>query len=376
MSASLPVHLVTGLEPEVMAGTTISLQWDLPGAVVVQHRIDPDTRQLVRVVSDISGRLEEEVVDLEHACVSCAVREDMVPTLDRLADLGRWSSIVAHLAPGTEASQVCRVLGWQPERHEVRVASVLAAFDAADLGEVLLGDASLEETTVPTLPDDDRGLAEVAVPILEYADLIVLDGSGDTGAPVDPVGRDAARALARPGALILGASGDIDARILQQGIHHHPTTEAWVDEVRRGEVPCHDTEQVWTLDLRSERPLHPGRLNERFEDLGVGTHRARGCLWLASRPGDVVGWDGAGGHHRLGAVATWDPAGTGAENGPLSRVVVTGRRDDDNRETIRRAFEDCLVTDRELARDVASTWSSGAGEDGLEPWLGPIRATR
>ncbi|MFK5582938.1 GTP-binding protein [Ornithinimicrobium sp. LYQ131] len=360
---STPVHLVTGIDPEAMAATTIGLQWDLPEAVVVQHRIDADRQQLVRVVSDVTGRLEEEVVDLEHACVSCAIREDMVPTLDRLGQIGRWSGIVAHLAAGAEASQVCRVTAMSsaPQQRAFHVASVVAAFEGERLGDVLLGDDLLEEAGVPTLPGDDRGLAEVAVPILEYADLVVVRGRRD------PVGHDAVRALARPGALVLRDGSEIDARILQQGLHHHGATESWVSEVRRGVVPTPQTDQVWTLDLTADRPLHPQRLEERFEDLGVGSHRARGCLWVATRPADVIGWDGAGGQHRLGPVAAWGAGGSG----PLSRVVVTGRHDDDRRAAVRDAFHDCLLTDAEL-RSRGPRWEEH--QDGLEPWLGPIRS--
>ncbi|WP_202865003.1 GTP-binding protein [Serinicoccus sediminis] len=354
-----PVHLVTGVHTSAMAATTIGLQWDLPDAVVVEHRIDPDHQRLVRVVSDRTGRLEEEVVDLEHACVSCAIREDMVPTLDRLGEIGRWSSVVAHLAAGAEASQVCRVAGFSEGSLSFHVASVVASFEGDGLGDVLLGDDLLADTPVPTLPEEDRGLAEVAVPILEYADLVVVQGRRD------PVGHDAVRALARPGALVLRDSGEIDAQILQQGVHHHATTEDWVSDVRRGPVPTPQTDEVWTMDLSADRPVHPRRLEQRFEDLGVGSHRARGCLWVATRPGDVIGWDGAGGQHRLGPVATW-----GALGGPMTRVVVTGRRDDDRRSAIRGAFADCLLTDAELSR-LGPRWEQH--QDGLEPWLGPIR---
>lgn len=354
-----PVHLVTGISPEAMAATTIGLQWDLPEAIVVEHRIDTANQRLIRVVSDISGRLEEEVVDLEHACVSCAIREDMVPTLDRLGEIGRWSGIVAHLAAGAEASQVCRVQGYDPARHSFHVASVIAAFDGEGLGEVLLGDQLLVDAGVPTLPDDDRGLAEVSVPLLEYADLVVVRGERD------PVGRDAVSALARPGALVLRDGSEIDAGVIQQGLHHHGSTEAWVSDVRRGPLPTRQTEKVWVMDLVADRPIHPHRFEERFEDLGVGSHRARGCLWVATRPGDVIGWDGAGGQHRLGPVASW------SQHGPLSRVVVTGRHDDDRRAAIATAFQDCLLTDDELSRR-GDRWEQR--EDGLEPWLGPIRA--
>ena len=36
---ALPVHCITGVETPLM-GATVGLQWDLPRAVVVRHRLD------------------------------------------------------------------------------------------------------------------------------------------------------------------------------------------------------------------------------------------------------------------------------------------------------------------------------------------------
>ena len=80
-----PVVVVTGVEGDVMDKAMITLSWDLPRAVAVRHRIDPHSQVLTRTVSDPDGVLEVEHIPLEHACVSCALREDVVPTLERLA---------------------------------------------------------------------------------------------------------------------------------------------------------------------------------------------------------------------------------------------------------------------------------------------------
>ena len=95
-----PVVLLTGVDPEAMATAMVSLQFDLPNAVAVRHRIRhlaDDWSVLRRTVSDVTGVVERHEVELDHACVSCAIREDVLPTLERLAADGRWASIVAHL---------------------------------------------------------------------------------------------------------------------------------------------------------------------------------------------------------------------------------------------------------------------------------------
>ncbi|MBJ7528912.1 MAG: cobalamin biosynthesis protein CobW, partial [Nocardioides sp.] len=110
-----PVVLVTGVSPDAMDATLVSLQWDLPQAVAVRHHIDVERQLLTRVVSDVTGVLDRAEVDLEHACVSCALREDVVPTIERLARDGREGTVVAHLPVGAEAAQVCHVLTWDAQ---------------------------------------------------------------------------------------------------------------------------------------------------------------------------------------------------------------------------------------------------------------------
>jgi hypothetical protein len=56
---------------------------------VVRHDIDAGAGTLRRVVVDAYGLVEDETVPLEHACPSCAVREDALPAIARLAEDGR-----------------------------------------------------------------------------------------------------------------------------------------------------------------------------------------------------------------------------------------------------------------------------------------------
>jgi G3E family GTPase len=361
MTASpTPVVLITGVCANAMAAATIGQQWDLPGAVVVHHRIDVEGQQLHRLVSDVSGALEREVIDLAHACVGCAIREDIIPTLRRLADVGRWQSIVVHLPVAAEARQVCRVL--EAERVvDIKVTAIVTALDGTDLVSTLTGDALLCEEGRHTAEEDRRGTAETACALIEYADVVSVHGA----AP--PEGLGLVRALARPGAVLVGDAGLQPTSVLIDGVHHHDEAESWVSEMRIAPLPRLVSESVWQLDLRSDRPLHPARLHDRLGTIGGGAHRSRGCFWLATRPGTVCAWDGAGGQVSVGAVASW------GHQAPMSRLVVTGLdalTSPAERAAIEAAFRECLLTEAELAErgpywDVAS--------DGFEPWLGTIR---
>lgn len=353
--SGVPVLVVAGIAAEPMAAATIALQWDLPSVVVVQHTVDPIRETLVRTVSDVNGVVERVEINVEHACTSCAIREDVVPTLERLAISGKWEVIIAQLPVTAEPMQVCRVIeGFPGTAPHVRIASVIVALDAATLVADLVGDALIAERQLPVRADDPRGVAETTSAFVEYADLITLSGEPDGS------GRALVEALARPGVAVEDGLSAVSASVLAAGIHSHPATEDFVSPVSLT-PPARATGEVWTLDFRSDRPFHPGRLKGQIADLGGGARRSRGCFWLPSRPHQVCQWDGAGGMLSIGPFDEWDQA-------PFTRIVVVGT--DEGRDELANALTACLVTDEELVS--GEPWHVFG--DGLEPWLGPVDA--
>lgn len=351
-----PLVLIDGVHPEAIDSVMLSLSWDLPGAVVVRHHIDPDSQVLTRIVSHAGGVLEREEIELEHACVSCALREDIVPTLERLGRDARWGSIVAGLPTATEATQLARALARDSRlaRH-LQLAGVVTTMGGASLVDDLLGDALLRERGWHSNPGDARGVGEVACAQLELADVVVLDA--DQGAEAV----DLVRALARPGAeLVLGADR-LDPAALVAGRHRHAHASQWCSPVLEVDVPPLGAGRAWRLDLSSSRPFHPDRLLDQIERLGAGPHRSRGCFWVPTRPGVVLEWSGAGGQLSIGSWGTW------GRRRPMTRLLLTGVGP--LRAELAGAFHDLLLTPEELM--ARPRWS--VLEDGLEPWLGDIR---
>lgn len=356
-----PVILVTGVDASAMGAATIGLQFDLPRAVVVRHHIDVAGECLERWVSDVTGIIEREQFHLEHMCVTCALREDIIPTLDRLARDGRWASIITHLPTAAEATQVCQVIAGNPRlARRLRIASVVAALDGSSVVHDLLGDDVLAERDLHNAPDDERGVGEVACAMVEYADLVVLADPSDQHA--GPVGEPLVTALARPDAQVVLGCEQLDAAQIINSMHHHENAHNWTQSVQRDALPPLASEEVWRIDLRCEAPFHPGRLLGNLEALGDGAHRSRGCFWLPTRPGEILGWDGAGSQLSIGTEAPWGRAE------PFTRIVVTGLGTPADH--LRPAFESLLLGPAETDARHGS-WRTTY--DGFEPWLGPIR---
>ncbi len=352
-----PVVLITGIDPGPMAAVAVGLQWDLPNAVVVRHHIDVERQVLERVVSDVSGVIEREDIELEHACVSCAIREDVVPTIERCARDGRWKTVLAHLPLGAEAGQVCSVMAWDTRlaRH-VRVASVVTALAGEDLVEDLLGDQLLHERGRHSSEEDSRGVGEVACGMVEYADVVVVTAPGEATA------LDLVRTLARPDATVVPGSEFVEAAHVAGQLHSHPRTNAWASPLATPELGPVASPSVWRLELSSPRAFHPERLLADLERLGAGRHRSRGCFWLPTRPGHALVWDGAGGQLSIGTGEAW------GRRTPLTRIVIAGVGTAPAH--LADAFEELLVRPDE-ALLANRGWDTS--EDGFEPWLGEIR---
>lgn len=366
MTSTVPVITLASIDPLLRGAAAGALLCDLPGSTVLQYDLvpldDDGGARLHRTVFDTSGVQDTTHVDLDHGCIACAVRADMLPTLELLAAAGA-ASVVLSLPPAAEPLAVVRGLTdpEAPAARTLRAAAVVAVVDGATLVHDLMGDETLAERGLRHRADDSRALGEVLAHQVEYADVVLTPGGLDARA---------ARLVAH---LADPATGIATATVHRAPVHdllavHRPADDPRGDPARCRPSGRADGDGVWTVDLVSHRPLHPRRLLDLVEQLGAGPLRARGHFWVPGRPHLCCAWDGAGGQLGIGAVGPWrGPRGT--------RIVITGCAQDDDPpggpapELMREVFGRMLLDDAELARDQA-WWA--ARPDELEPWLGEV----
>lgn len=372
----IPISVLASVDAVLRDSAVAGLVVDSPGTVALRHDILADEGLIRRVVVDASGVVEQVLVPIEHACLSCAVREDAVPTLAALTEDGRWTDVIMALPVSAESLPVTRALAAETRRGGVldgaRIATAATVADVETFEHDLLADDLLAERGIALTPDDERSVGEALAAQVEHADLIVTAGE----AAAAPTG-----------------SGLMD-RIRAEDSHRveglHAVTAAELAAGRydpvRGERRSNPLgarsavrsrratgDRSWTLELRSDRPFHPERLLERIEDLATGRMRSRGVFHVVDRPLSACLWDGAGGQLFLGDLGTWDEAAASAE--PHTRIVVVGSADgdtpgapEDTRHDLVDAFHDALVRPEELTDAALVSWLDR--EDVLSPWLG------
>ncbi len=350
-----PLIIVTGVDPTAIESVMTSLVWDLPRVVSIRHTIDPVGQTLTRVVSSIDGSLDTTRVDLEHACVACAIREDILPTILRYAKDPAWDSIIACLPVSAEADHVSSVIARDAviARH-VRLASVIAALPSTDVAQYLLSHQSLDEYGLHTGPDDSRSIGEASCGQVEYADAIISSDRMNDG------DRAFVQALARPDSSIVMGVENVNAGQLLSGRHMSSHAYAWRSPRSDFDLPDLTVRGAWRIDLKSPRPFHPERLLDHIA-LMDGPFRSRGCFWVPTRPEAANSWDGVAGQLSFGPHSWWHP------HTPLTRLILTGVGDPPDH--VGKVFCDLLLSVPELNLD-STSWMQA--EDGLEPWLGEI----
>ncbi|MFD7307532.1 GTP-binding protein [Promicromonospora sp. NPDC059942] len=377
----IPVSVLATTDPVLRDSALFGLLTDTPGVVAARHDIYED--HLRRVVLDATGVLEDVLVPLEHACLSCAVREDAVPTIARLACDGRWSHVLLALPISAEPLPAARSLTTETARggalDHTRIATSFTVVDADTLQHDLLGDDTLLERGLGLTSGDERSVGEALAAQIEQADLVVAHGSpaGPADVSLPPTASGLLDRLRGAGTRRVNGLHALSAAGLAAATHSparaehraHPLGAVVVSGL--GGVP---DDRSWTLELRSPLPFHPERLVEHIESLGAGGLRARGVFHVADRPGLACLWDGAGGQLAVGDLGPWSEVCAGTP--PHTRIVVVGVSDagagagavgpDDERRRLREAFQAALCTPEEAAAGVEWLWR----EDHLAPWLG------
>ncbi len=353
----LPLTLLTTIDPVLRELATAGLLLDVPNIIIIQQDKGQKPGMWRRRISDYSGVLEDETLRADGGCLGCLMREDLLSTAVRVAELGRWEAMALVPTPGTASVPLAQALAGFAEGDRsfdeiLDLRSIAQLTDLSSLLKDLMGEELLVDRGLAINDEDRRAVNEVLCQQIELADLLVAG----VGAPVDSVFLDHLRAAGA--ARILGPHPQ-DWGVLFERLHS-PERLLNLSPHHRMPTSVPDQEGVWTIDLHSDSPMHPERILPFMRYLSESQVRARGRFWLPGRPKVMVEWDGIGGQLSIGAHENPDSAGLG------TRIIVTGcsaKLPDE----LTSQFQRALVSDSELIQGI-DYWA--IQDDGFDPWLG------
>ncbi|MCX4764000.1 GTP-binding protein [Streptomyces sp. NBC_01275] len=407
---SLSVVIVGGLHVDARRATVARLLADVPGSVVLHHDLaTAAVGTVVRTISDATGILSAGEAPLVNDCACCALREDLVPELLRLADDGLTRLAIVELWDSVEPKAMAEVV----VAGGLTLTGVVTAVDPALLLPCLGNGDDLAERGLAAAATDQRTVADTFARQLEYAPVLAVVDSEEAddedrelleqlhptarripvpgGRPGNPAGasssaREGAQPAARGAAQEAvderagGAGGAGGAGAAEgAGGARSPLAAAVLAgfDVEAAAAAQHpacallpaeaDAHGVSTLVWHRCRPFHPERLYDALEDLTCAAARSRGRFWLADKPDVLLHWDAAGGALCVESAgpwlaslpdAAWDllpPVRRAAaaldwhpEHGDCCQHLVFTSPGLD-RDGLERLLESCLLTDAEYA---------------------------
>ncbi|MBX9397801.1 GTP-binding protein [Streptomyces sp. TRM72054] len=370
----LSVVIVGGLHADARKAAVGQLLADVPGSVVLHHDLATAAAgTVVRTVRDADGLRDAGEAPLVNDCACCALREDLVPELERLADAGDTPLAVVELWDSVEPKAMAEVV----TSGGLTVTGVITAVDPALLLPYLGNGDDLAEGGLAAAATDQRTVADTFARQLEYAPVLAVLDSPEA----DDEDRELLAQLHPTARQVPIGHGDLTGAQRTQGMSgaHSPLAHAALAgfDVEAAAAAQHpacallpteaDAHGVSTLVWHRCRPFHPERLYQALEDLTCAAARSRGRFWLADKPDTLLHWDAAGGAlcvesagpwlaslpdaawdmvppvRRAAAALDWHP-----EHGDCCQHLVFTSPGLD-REGLTHLLESCLLTDAEYA---------------------------
>lgn len=276
-------------------------------AVVFHDLLDGDI--VLRRVSFNGQLVEHERTVLEHGCLSCTVRLDVVPTVRRLMDFLNGTDcnhIVLALPPGVAVEMAVVALQQEfgsTDGPGMVIDNALLAIDPADLEDQIWDKHTLWESGFTTMPVDERTAGEFLIGELASADSVMMSS------PI--AGSAAAHGRGWQRGVELLAQLAPHAHLVAPGSAFRPGCYDGTEIAARKapgnvRVPIACTSESFSTVLhRVRRPLHPGRFRQALPQLAAGCTWMRGRLWLASAPSQRVAIQGIGPRLWMESTGPW-----------------------------------------------------------------------
>jgi G3E family GTPase len=141
----------------------------------------------------------------------------------------------------------------------------------------------------------------------------------------------------------------------------------WLKEMRGEHLPESETYGIASFVYRAHRPFHPHRFKQWVDSEWRGVVRSKGYFWLATHPTLAGSWSQAGAIARHGPAGHWwaaipkeewpdDPEAVARIQQKWDDSVGDARQEivligiDMNEADLRERFDDCLLTNEEMAQ--------------------------
>lgn len=322
------------------------------------------------------NRAEERLVEMSNGCICCTLREDLLVEVRRLAEEGRFDTLVIESTGISEPLPVAETFTFADEEGRslsdvARLDTMVTVVDGANFLTQYREAHSLAEAGESLGEEDERNVADLLVDQIEFCDVLLISKSDLlTFAQLDELAA-VLRSLNPEAELIPITHGQVPLeKVLDTGrfsFERAQQAPGWLKELRGEHVPETEEYGISSFAYHARRPFHPQKFFELLHGdwFGGKLLRSKGFFWLATRPQFAGQWSQAGGiahygfagmfwkavpesrwpedpDYRAAILDKWqEPFGDMRQE-----LVFIGQNLDEAR--IRQALDACLLSEEEL----------------------------
>ena len=378
---SLPVTVLSGF---LGAGKTTILNHVLNNrsglrvAVIVNDmsEINIDATLVENGGAELS-RTEETLVEMSNGCICCTLRDDLLKEVSRLASEQRFDYLLIESTGVSEPLPVAQTFTFVDEdgrslRDLTKLDTMVTVVDGKNFLKDYRSHDDLRDRDLAIADEDDRGLGDLLVEQIEFADVLVISKADLISDEAIHDIKAVLKALNPVAEVVVSRNADVALdKVLGTNrfdMEEAMKSPAWIKELNNEHVPETEEYGISSFAFRARKPFHPTRLMEFMNSPEWNNVvRSKGYVWVATRNDFGCMWSQAGTSCRL------DPAGKWLASVPESEwpvddeenlkelrkqlvgeygdrrqeFVVIGR--DIDADKIRAGLESCLLNEQELA---------------------------